>query len=218
MPGLRAGNIRGIIFDLDGTLYVCEAFADTIQDAALTYMAGLLEIKQSQACQLMADTRQRLAQENGTLPTLSAVCSELGGDIKELHRCFTEILQPEEYLLPDQRVTALLRRLAARFSLYLYTNNNRALATRILTCLGLEDLFQGIFAIDDAWLAKPDERALADILAKTALAPAEALFVGDRYDVDLRLPEQFGCPVYLTRKVEQLLRLEELLIGHNNAA
>jgi len=43
------------------------------------------------------------------------------------------------------------------------------------------------------------------------VAPAEALFVGDRYDVDLRLPEQRGCPVYLSRSVEQLLRLEELL-------
>lgn len=218
MAELRAVDIRGIIFDLDGTLYVCEAFADTIQDAAVSYIAGLLGIRQSQACQLMADTRQRLAQENGTLPTLSAVCSELGGDIKELHRCFTDLLQPEEFLQPDQRVTALLRRLAERFSLYVYTNNNRALTTRILTHLGLEDLFQGIFAIDDAWLGKPDERALEAVLAKTGLAPAEALFVGDRYDVDLRVPEQFGCPIYLSRKVEQLLRLEELLAGHNDVA
>lgn len=211
MPGLPSKNIRGIIFDLDGTLYTCEAFADTIQDAALTYMAGLLGIRQTEACQLMADTRQRLARESGTLPTLSAVCVELGGDIRELHRCFTTLLQPEEYLRPDQRVTALLRRLAQRYPLYVYTNNNRALATRILIQIGLEDLFQGLFAIDDAWLAKPDEGALADILEKTGLAPAEALFVGDRYDVDLRVPEQFGCPVYLSRKVEQLLRLDELL-------
>jgi len=49
------------------------------------------------------------------------------------------------------------------------------------------------------------------ILEKIGLSPSEALFVGDRYDVDLRVPEQLGCPVYLSQNLEQLLRLDELL-------
>ena len=52
---------------------------------------------------------------------------------------------------------------------------------------------------------------MEQVLDRLGLAPAEALFVGDRYDVDLRLPEQRGCPIYLSQNVEQLLRLEELL-------
>lgn len=215
MPALQTGAIRGIVFDLDGTLYVCEAFADTIQDAAVAYIANLLGIKQAQAWQLMADTRRRLSEESGTVQTLSAVCSELGGNIRELHRYFTENLQPEAHLVRDERVIGLLQRLAGNFSLYMYTNNNRAMATRIINLLGFEGLFRNIFAIDDAWRAKPDEQALAGILAETGLEPAEALFVGDRYDVDLRVPEQYGCPVYLSRNSEQLLRLEELLVSRD---
>ncbi|HCE69119.1 MAG: hypothetical protein A2X82_03945 [Geobacteraceae bacterium GWC2_55_20] len=211
MPALPSPDIRGIVFDLDGTLYVCNAFADTIQDAANAYIAGLLGIKQTQAFQLMADTRARLTREHGSVQTLSAVCAELGGDIRALHRHFEEVLQPEEYLVRDLRVIGLMTSLARHFSLYVYTNNNRGLATRIISHLGLEGLFRQVFAIDDAWRSKPDERMLAEILEKTGLAPAEALFVGDRYDVDLRVPEQYGCPVYLSRTVEQLLRLEELL-------
>lgn len=213
MTTLPAVNIRGIVFDLDGTLYACSAFADTIQDAAVSYIAELLGIKQSQACQLMADTRARLTKESGTVQTLSAVCRELGGNIRDLHRCFEENLQPEAYLVRDDRVVGLIKRLAESFSLYIYTNNNSTVAGRIISHLGLDGLFCGIYAIDDDWIAKPDEQALKEILEETGLAPAEALFVGDRYDVDLRVPEQYGSPVYLSRTVEQLLRLEGLLAG-----
>ncbi len=214
MTNLPAVNIRGIVFDLDGTLYACSAFADTIQDAAVSYIAELLGIKQSQACQLIADIRARLTKENGTVQTLSAVCRELGGSIRDLHRCFEENLQPEVYLARDERVVGLMKHLAENFSLYIYTNNNSTLAGRIISHLGLDGLFRGIYAIDDDWVAKPDEQALTEILKETGLAPAEALFVGDRYDVDLRVPEQYGCPVYLSRTVEQLLRLEGLLADH----
>ena len=211
MPALPSMAIRGIVFDLDGTLYVCSAFADTIQDEANAYIADLLGIRKAQAFQLIADTRARLAEESGTVQTLSSVCSELGGNIRELHRRFEENLRPEDYLVRDERVVGLLQRLAEHFSLYIYTNNNHVLATRIINHLGLDGLFCTVFAIDDAWRSKPDEQMLAGILKETGLAPAEALFVGDRYDVDLRVPEQYCCPVYLSRTVEQLLRLEELL-------
>ncbi len=213
MPELPYRHIRGIVFDLDGTLYVCEAFADTTQDAAVSYIAQLLGIRQAQACQLMADTRARLTKENGTVQTLSAVCSELGGNIRDLHRYFEENLHPEDYIAKDERVIRLVKNLSRHFPLYIYTNNNRPMATRIINQLGLNGLFQRIFSIDDNWQAKPDEQALAGILSQIGLTPSEALFVGDRYDVDLRVPEQYGCPVYLSRTVEQLLRLEELLAG-----
>lgn len=217
MPELPYRHIRSIVFDLDGTLYVCEAFADSIQDAAVSYIAELLGIKQTQACQLMADTRARLTKSSGTVQTLSAVCSELGGSIRNLHRYFEENLQPEEYIVKDERVIRLVKHLSQRFPLHIYTNNNRPMATRIINQLGLNGLFQRIFAIDDDWLAKPNEQALAGILSQIGLTPAEALFVGDRYDVDLRVPEQYGCPVYLSRNVEQLLRLEELFAGRADA-
>ena len=80
-----------------------------------------------------------------------------------------------------------------------------------MTYLGLKGLFRRIYAIDDTWKGKPDEGMLDRILADAGLTPSEALFVGDRYDVDLRLPEQRGCPVYLSQSIEQLLRLEEIL-------
>lgn len=211
MPKITAAEIRGIVFDLDGTLYVCDRFAAEIQAAAIAYIAGVRGITPGEAEVLMASTRQRLTEESGTVQTLSAVCAELGGSIRELHSYFERKLQPESYIARDGRVILLLEALAGRFSLYIYTNNNRLLASRIIDYLGLGHVIQDIFTIDDTWRGKPDEEMVKMVLEKIGLSPGETLFVGDRYDVDLRVPEQLGCPVYLSRNMEQLQRLEELL-------
>jgi len=212
MSTLASSNIRGIVFDLDGTLYASDAFAASVQDAATAYIADLKGISLPDAILLMAATRLRLAKESGTVQTLSAVCTELGGGARELHRFFENNLRPEACLVRDERVIRLMERLSEKFPLYIYTNNNRALATRIISYLGLNGLFRCVFAIDDTWRAKPDEEMLSRVLSEIGLSPSETLFVGDRYDIDLRIPEQFGCPVYLSQSMEQLLRLEELLI------
>jgi putative hydrolase of the HAD superfamily len=211
MPAFLSAEIRGIVFDLDGTLYVCDRFAAEIQHAAVTYFANLRGISREEASLLMAATRSRLTEESGMVQTISAVCAELGGSVQELHRFFEATLRPEAYLVRDERVIRLLERLAKRFSLYIYTNNNRVLTARILNYLGLDGMMSGIFTIDDTWRGKPNEEMVVRVLEGTGLAPHETLFVGDRYDVDLRVPEQLGCPVYLSQTLEQLLRLEGLL-------
>lgn len=204
-------DIRGIVFDLDGTLYVSPSFAATIQGAAANYIAGIKKIELSAASRLMAETRNGLTEERDEIPTLSAVCSELGGNVRDLHTFFAERLRPEAHLVRDQRVITLLENLTKSRPLYLFTNNNRALTTRIIDHLGLGSFFRRMYVIDDTWKGKPDEGMLDQILAETGLLPSQALFVGDRYDVDLRLPEQRGCPIYLSQSIEQLVRLEDFL-------
>lgn len=205
------GDIRAIVFDLDGTLYVCDAFAATIQSAAAGYVAELQGVSREEACMMIAATRLRLAGQSGAAQTLSAACCALGGTTPALHDYFQAHLQPEAFLQCDERVVELIGRLHRRFSIYIYTNNNRPLAERIMRLLGLDGGFDAIFSIDETWRAKPDELRLDQILTAIGLPPVQVLFVGDRYEVDLRLPEQRGCPIYLSQSVDQLLRLEELL-------
>jgi putative hydrolase of the HAD superfamily len=212
MTSAESQEIKGIVFDLDGTLYVCDRFAVEIQDAAAAYIAGLKQVSQAEARLVMAATRLRLMEESGTIQTISAVCTALGGSVQELHRFFEQNLRPEAYLVRDERVIRLLERLAEHYSLYIYTNNNRVLTARIMNYLGLDGVVSNIFTIDDTWIGKPDEGMVKEVLTLIGLSPAEALFVGDRYDVDLRVPEQLGCPVYLSQDLEQLLKLEKFLL------
>ena len=211
MVAIPCAEIGGIVFDLDGTLYVCDRYAAEIHAAAAGYIADLMRISRAEAGLIMAATRLRLEEESGTVQTISAVCTDLGGNLPDLHRFFGQNLQPENHLVRDDRVIRLLERLAEKFTLAIYTNNNRPLTTRIMKCLGLDGLVANVFTIDDTWRGKPDEEMVCRVLAALKLAPEEALFVGDRYDVDLRRPEQLGCPVYLSQHLEQLLRLERLL-------
>lgn len=206
-----SSKIQAIVFDLDGTLYVSPEYAAAIQDAAAAYMAGLLGMDMDTVRALMTATRKRLTEERGTVQTLSAVCTELGGNIQDLHAFFEKVLRPEELLVGDSRVSELVERLGRRFDLYIYTNNSRNMAKRILEQLDVNRNLKRIFAIDEGWRSKPDAAKLEQVLAATGLPAAEVLFVGDRYDVDLRLPEQAGCPIYLSRSVDQLLRLGEVL-------
>ncbi len=210
MQPLKPTDIRAIVFDLDGTLYACDEFATAIKYEAAVYMAGLLSVSVSEAGIRMNEVRNCLTEQSDTEPTLSIVCCTLGGSVPGMHAHFEKQLNPESYLLRDNRVIDLLKNLQKRFDLYIYTNNNRVLSTRIMNYLGLSVLFRHIFTIEDNWRPKPDEERLGQIIGFSGYQPSEVLFVGDRYDVDLRLPEQLGCPVYLSQSIEQLLRLGQL--------
>jgi len=206
-----SADVQAIIFDLDGTLYVNKNLAGEIKRSAAAYIAGLKGVSNETAAILIRETREKLSREKGREATLSAVCAELGGSAAGFHAFATPLLHPEKHLRPDHRVTKLLAALAGRYELYIYTNNNQTLTDRVLIALGLSGLFDGIFTIEDSWRPKPDRKVLSYIFATIRKDPRQCLFVGDRYDVDLRLPVEMGCASFLVTDIQGLLTLETVL-------
>jgi len=202
-------RITSIIFDLDGTLYTSPELGDEIQRVALASLSLQLDITFAEAEVKLSAAKAELSARTGCEATLSAACDLLGGDIKALHGYLAEHINPENYLVNDLRVAQMLTRLAVDHNLYIYTNNNRPLTYRIMSAIGIYGLFTEIFTVEDFWRAKPDRLALAKLLAAIGAEPVECLFVGDRYDVDLRLPEEHGSRVFLTQSVGELLSLEK---------
>ena len=203
-------GITTIIFDLDGTLYSSKPLADEIHRVAVDGLSRQLGISAAEADAKLAAAKSELAGSSSGEVTLSAACQELGGDIRQLHDYLAEQVVPEPFLAADSRVIAMLARLKANYALYIYTNNNRRLAGRIMQAIGIEGFFSGVFSVEDFWRSKPDRLALAKLFAAIGAKPIECLFVGDRFDVDLRLPEEHGSRVLLTKTTEELLLLEEL--------
>jgi len=202
-------RITSIVFDLDGTLYSSSEFADEIFLAAAKGLALQLGMEPAEAASRLAAAKEAIAARTGREATLSTASQELGGDIRAFHDYLAGHVNPEQFLARDEQVVAMLQRLQEKYRLYIYTNNNRTLAARIMRATGIEDLFTAVFTIEDFWRAKPDRLALAKLYAAIGAEPVECLFAGDRYDVDLRLPEEHGSLVLLTTTVAGLLTLED---------
>jgi putative hydrolase of the HAD superfamily len=211
---LLAG-ITTIIFDLDGTLYVSNDLACAIRLCASRYIASLKGIDGSDAFQLIKDTQKKISAVSGQETTLSMAIIELGGDVKQLHRLFAEEIKPELFLTKDSCLVKLLNQLEHQFELCIYTNNNRTLSEKIMKSLGISGLFQQVFTIEEFWRPKPDASALETIFARIGREPSECLFVGDRYDIDLRLPAKMGSAVFLSKNVQELMVLLKTMYEEN---
>ncbi len=207
------GELKALVFDLDGTLYVNNDLGREINLCACRYIAELKETTVPDANNLIRETKKKLAAASGIESTLSHACMELGGDLRELHRRFADEVAPERFLSPEKRVTDLLFSLGNRFEMAIYTNNNRRLSTRIMEAIGVAGLFRRVVTIEDCWQPKPDRGALEYIYRLLGRSPAECLFIGDRFDIDLRLPAAMGSTVFLATCVEELLPLNKLLHG-----
>lgn len=201
------GAIKALVFDLDGTLYQDDRLGEEVNQSACRYVAELKGISAAEADLLLTGTRAA----DGAGGTLSRAVEALGGTLREMHRRFAAEIRPDRLLREDPRVPELLRLLSKRFRLYLYTNNNRDLSGRIMDQIGVAGLFDRVFSIEDFWLPKPDKVLIAAILKEIHCRPEETLFIGDRYQVDLAVPESMGCVIFESRTVEELLTLKELL-------
>jgi putative hydrolase of the HAD superfamily len=204
----QSAAIKAIVFDLDGTLYQDDRLGEEVHQSACRYVASLKGITAREAEALLQEQR---SCPNGSGGTLSHAVVTLGGTLEALHRHFSAEVHPEALLSRDPRVPELLDRLSRRYELFLYTNNNRSLSGRIMTQIGVAHHFRQVFTIEDRWRPKPDREVLLGILEQIGRQPAETLFVGDRYLVDLKLPETLGCAIMETRTIEELLTLGELL-------
>jgi len=204
-------SIKAGVFDLDGTLYFSGGLGREIGRVTAVYLSRIKRVDEYAAKELVRTTRKRLTLELGREASLSLACEALGGDLHELHRFFAEEIVPEPFLCRDEMVVELLTGLGRRFPLYIYTNNNRSIADRIMEALGVKQLFTRVFTIEDSWRPKPDRGAIESLFAEIARDPGECLFVGDRYDIDLRLPNELGATVHLVQQVEDLLALNRFI-------
>ena len=204
-------DIKALVFDLDGTLYVNLPLGREILASAGRYIADLKGMAVVEAEFLIEETRSRLSAASGRATTLSEACELLGGNLQDLHGHFAVDIKPERFLTRNHRVVELVKALRQKFELYIYTNNNTTLTGAILGALGLTGLFRDIFTIEDFWQPKPDRETLAEIFQRIGRKPEECLFIGDRYDVDLRLPAEMGSAVFLVGGMEDLFPLGKLL-------
>ncbi len=204
-------QVRSIVFDLDGTLYKSDGLAKEIQAVAASLVANTRGVSLKDGRTLLRNSRKRLTELLEEEPTLTRTCLTMGIEVAEFHRAMQSGVHPERYLQSDPVLHALLDSLAGGWDLYLYTNNNLPLTQKILALLGVETLFRHLYTIEFNWTPKPDAETLQRVLEDIGGPPESFLFIGDREQVDLKVPQAQGIPTLLVSETADLLQIHKIL-------
>ncbi|MEM7006197.1 MAG: pyrimidine 5'-nucleotidase [Pseudomonadota bacterium] len=159
------------VFDLDNTLYPAECDLFSQIDARMTgFVSEQLSLEKEAARAL----QKQYYLEHGT--TLKGMMVD-------------HAVQPEQFLahvhdidysgLPnDTRLKAALEKLPGQK--YVFTNGSKGHAGNVTRQMGLQDVFDGMFGIEDAFYEPKPSRAAFDLFVQTfAVNPSEAVFFED---------------------------------------
>jgi phosphoglycolate phosphatase/putative hydrolase of the HAD superfamily len=206
-------NISAIIFDMDLTLYSHEEYGRMQIDGLIELLAGRQGKSFEQMSLEIEAYRKNWAQaHDGEKLSLSSVFLAYGITMEENIRWREEAYKPELYLKEDRELVKTLDALSASFALALVTNNAVSIARRTLSLLGVEPYFRVIVGLDTCMVPKPHR---APFLKAAELAGAKSencVSIGDRYDVDLKIPLELGMSAILVDGVEDVYRLGEILV------
>lgn len=164
-------SVRSWVFDLDNTLYPTESqFLVQVERRINDYFVRSSGLEAATALSL----QKTYLNDYGT--SLAGLMKHYQVDphdfLAEVHDVPLDCLSPE----PALRLG--LKRLEG--PRLVFTNGSTAHAHRVMERLGLTDLFDGVFALEDADLIpKPDPRTFEKMLAKFGIDATTACFFED---------------------------------------
>jgi len=167
------GPIRGVLVDLDETLYSREdAFWDWIASEAQIAGAG----KQLSRDRIAELDRRGRGDKRALLAHLAAVFGWHEAEEDRLRRFRTGIAEACRLQLG---ACESLARIGAQYRLGMVTNGSSVTQRAKLCALGLEGLFDPLIISEEVGFRKPDPRVFRLAIASWGLLPEAVLFVGD---------------------------------------
>ena len=214
--------IRAVLFDLGDTLFRLDPIGPSIQDDLSRLIHERTPLRSDDAdgvTRALSDRIRSYANGLGDGSELreidiAAEASRLlraAGSTEEGHstgeavaNLFSEA-DIARFRPADDCATRVeaFRNAGLRLAIVSNTSSSPALLTAYLTRIGLASLFETIvYSVELGW-RKPDPRVYTAALAALDVAPAEALFVGDRILQDVAGPQAIGMRAVLTHEFRQ---------------
>lgn len=198
-------KISTLIFDIDGTLYTSAEFVHEQVDVQVRHWADLNGMTHKEARKKISDFRKKYAAEHGGKKiSLGNVFLNFGVDIDTSIKWRIELLKPENFLKPDEKLKKALEDASGKFKLIAVTNNPVEAARKTLAVLGLEKVIPQIIGLDTCRKSKPAKEILNLALERTDSKASECVSIGDRYDIDLALPLEMGMGGVLVSGAEEV--------------
>ncbi|MEM2095532.1 MAG: HAD family hydrolase [Candidatus Caldarchaeum sp.] len=179
-------RFKAVFLDVDGTLYRSSKYEEHLLESTVAVLAELLQLGRAEAF-------RRLMSLKREVKTVSKSVELMGLSRSLFYGQLAERVMPEKYIDPAPEVVETLLSLRRRgLFVGLHTNSGRRLAAKVLGCLGVgSDCYDFIVTSDDAE-PKPDPAGYMLLLSKSGAEAGEALYVGDRCDVELAPAKKIG--------------------------
>jgi HAD superfamily hydrolase (TIGR01549 family) len=192
---VRRDEIRAVVFDVDGTLYrqgpVRRTMVVRLARAHWRQPRSGLRVTRTLSAYRRAQESLRSTPYDGDLAAaqVQLAAQQSGVDATTVHACIDEWMEtaPLDVVAASARaglVEALEAMAASGLKLGVVSDYP---AHRKLHALGIADRFDAIVSAQDERVQafKPDPRGIRVALQDLGVAPAHALYVGDREDVDV---------------------------------
>lgn len=212
-------DLRAFIFDIDSTLYTNQAYAFEQVDCQVRQFAKERCITADEARRMVADYRKKFAAEHeGSKVSLGNTLLAFGVPIEQSVQWRRELLEPADFLGRDEQLIETLKNLQLKYQLICVTNNPVLPARKTLEAIGISDFFPEIVGLDTCLKSKPAVepfQTAVDWLSKSSEAGVKAencLAIGDRYDMDIKLPLEMGMGGILVSGVEEVYQISNYVL------
>ncbi len=181
--------MKAVLFDLDNTLYPAERELFSLIDVRINrYMTEVVQIPASQVDEM----RRRYWRLYGA--TLQGLIRHYGVDPED-YLAYVHDIDVSSRLRLDPALREALEGMSLRRAVF--TNGSDGHARRVLTTLGLDDLFEEIFDIRiAAYLPKPSPAPYRKVLERLGLGGEHCVMVEDSAP-NLRTAKELGMGTIL---------------------
>jgi len=199
------------VFDLDNTLHNASAHIFPHINRGMTaYLQQQLDLDEQAASELRVYYWQRYGA------TLSGMMRHHGTDPRHFLRHTHQFPELHKQVLREPRLRHVLKKLPGRK--LLYSNAPEQYASAVLRLLRVDDLFDGVFAIEHGrFRPKPEMAGFMRFLRRHRLPPERCVMVEDSAD-NLRTARRLGMrtvwvsaaahkPAYVDVKIRDVLEL-----------
>lgn len=171
---VSSGQIKYVLFDLDGTLYESSAGIEAqLRDAMVAQAARFLGLKLDEARVLLRTYRMQYKA------SVLGLEEHHGVNPEEFYEAVYDSLDASAMQMRPGSVEAL-KDLAGHIPIGVFTNSNRSFTHRTISYLGLDEVFERIVTVEDhGFIRKPEREAYERMFTSLGLAPEQVLMFDD---------------------------------------
>lgn len=194
--------IKGVVFDLDNTLYDYDNAHELAMHALAEYACNHYKITKTEFDEAFNKAKCDIKNQLGNVGAshnrmlyMQLFLEQLGKkpvvDALELYDIYWNTFLNVIHLFPF--VKPLFTELKSKnISIYMLTDLTAHIQHRKLSRLGIAEYIDAIVSSEEAGAEKPDRIAFERLLSKTTFAPEELIMIGDSLEKDIKGAEKCG--------------------------